>query len=173
MFQRLKIVTDLHILDKVYALLSLYVSSQIDGEPYWYYEYLIRKSPNSMVSISSWCIFFFYGVCDFYFGLVTDGCTVWRIRNLPALCCFNSRKRWYTLSNYSYFSIANVHVQITLCILMWIYPLHNIAWKLLLEIYFFCLFPSIRVILVPEIKGKIQRKKNKAKNNNICIAIAF
>lgn len=58
-FQRLKIVKHLHILDQVYVLLSLSVSSQIDGEPYWYYEYLIRKSPNTMVCIYSWCIFSF------------------------------------------------------------------------------------------------------------------
>lgn len=55
---RLKILMYLHILDQMYALLSLSVSSQINGEPYWYYEYLIRKSPTTMVSISSWCIFF-------------------------------------------------------------------------------------------------------------------
>lgn len=54
---RLKILTHLHILDQMYALLSLSVSSQINGEPYWYYEYLIRKSPTTLVSISSWCIF--------------------------------------------------------------------------------------------------------------------
>jgi hypothetical protein len=78
-FQIFKIATQLHILDQVYALLSLSISSQIDGVPYWYYEYLIRKSPNTMVSISSWCIFSFCkscGVFDYYFTLVNDCCTV-------------------------------------------------------------------------------------------------
>jgi hypothetical protein len=65
-FQIFKIATHLHILDQVYALLSLSISSQIDGVPYWYYEYLIRKSPNTMVSISSWCIFSFCKSCVVY-----------------------------------------------------------------------------------------------------------
>lgn len=30
-----------------------YFLPQIDGEPYWYYEYLVRKSPTKNVSISS------------------------------------------------------------------------------------------------------------------------
>lgn len=32
-------------------LASNFFSLQVDGEPYWYYEYLVRKSPTNLVSV--------------------------------------------------------------------------------------------------------------------------